>query len=141
MKPGKDYIGVGCGALILNDKDEALLIRRGPLAKNDVGFWNQPGGGVEFGEKVADAIVREIKEELDIEIELIRMLCFSEQILLDQGQHWFAVTWLAKIKSGEPKIVEVGKHDKLEWIPLDKMPEKLSSTTKDSVAAYSKSKK
>ncbi len=66
MTPGKDYIGVGCGALIINDKNQTLLIKRGNKSRNEAGFWGKPGGAVKFGEKVEDAVKREIKEELNI---------------------------------------------------------------------------
>ena len=62
MKKGVDYIGVGVGAVIFNSEGKVFLSKRGPKARNEVGTWEFPGGGVEFGEKLADALVREIKE-------------------------------------------------------------------------------
>ncbi len=56
MKRGIDYIGVGVGAIIRNEQGEVFLARRGPLAKNERGLWEFPGGAVEFGEKLADAL-------------------------------------------------------------------------------------
>src|SRR3989338_1504680 len=47
---GVDYIGVGVGVLIVNDKNETLLMKRGPKCRNLVGYWNRPGGTMEFGE-------------------------------------------------------------------------------------------
>ncbi len=41
---GKDYIGVGVGAMIFNDKGELLLAKRGQAAKNERGCWEIPGG-------------------------------------------------------------------------------------------------
>ena len=37
MKPGIDYIGVGTGAVIVNEEGKILLTRRGPKARNQVG--------------------------------------------------------------------------------------------------------
>ena len=40
MTPGKDYIGIGIGVLILNDdQTKTLLLLRGPQAKNEPGTW------------------------------------------------------------------------------------------------------
>jgi 8-oxo-dGTP pyrophosphatase MutT (NUDIX family) len=50
MKRGIDYIGVGVGAIIVNRTGELFLAKRGPLAKNERGLWEFPGGSVEFGE-------------------------------------------------------------------------------------------
>lgn len=69
MKKGIDYIGVGVGAIIFNNQGKALLTKRGRLSRNQVGKWEFPGGGVEFGETLTQAIVREVKEELGIIVE------------------------------------------------------------------------
>jgi mutator protein MutT len=55
------------GAVILDD-DRLLLIRRGhgPAA----GDWSLPGGRVEFGETMAEALVREVQEETGLEVAL-----------------------------------------------------------------------
>ena len=69
MKEGFDCVGVGAGALIINDKNEALLLKRTNKTRNLTGFWMQPGGGVEFNEKIEDAVKREIKEETGFNFE------------------------------------------------------------------------
>jgi len=56
MQKGKDYIGVGGGCLILNDKNEVLLIRRAGEVRNEAGYWSKPGGGVKFGETAEEAM-------------------------------------------------------------------------------------
>lgn len=81
MKPGVDYIGVGCGALIINEKNETLLVKRGFNSKSQVGVWSKPGGAVDLKEKVEDAVIREIKEELGVDIELIKFLGFTNHII------------------------------------------------------------
>ena len=68
MKRGVDYIGVGVGAVIVDSQGRLFLARRGPKAKNERGLWEFPGGSVEFGERLAEALQREMKEEYGIEI-------------------------------------------------------------------------
>lgn len=140
MKAGKDIIGVGCGALIVNDKNQTLLLLRGTKSKNEAGFWNQPGGAVEFSEKIEDAVKREIKEELNVEIKIIKFLSFTDQILKAEGQHWVALSFLAKIEKGQPKIMEPEKIAQIKWFDLDHLPEKLAQTTRDSIKAYQEKK-
>ena len=65
MKRGVDYIGVGAGAIIFNNEGKVFISQRGPGARNESGKWDFPGGGVEFGERCEDAVVREIKEEFE----------------------------------------------------------------------------
>jgi len=138
MTPGVDYIGVGCGALIMNDKNETLLLKRGRKSRNQAGYWSKPGGTVEFGEKIEDAIRREIKEELNIEIELIKFLGFTNHIIKEENQHWLSISYLAKIIKGVPKNLEPDKHDEIGWFAFDKLPEKLTQTTEELIEEYQK---
>ena len=136
MKPGKDYIGVGGGVLILNQKGEALLMKRGKNSKNEAGWWCKPGGAVEFGEKAIEAMKREIKEELGVEIEIWGYLPHTDQILKREQQHWVALNYLGKIKKGMPQIMEPEKHDEIHWFNLKKLPKKTTQTTKGPVRDY-----
>jgi len=139
MKSGVDCIGVGCGALIINDKNEALLVKRGVKSKNEVGVWSKPGGTVEFGEKVEDAVKREIKEELGVDIKLSKFLGFTNHIIKSENQHWVTFNYLAKIIEGEPKIMEPEKIAEIKWFNLRNLPEKLSQTTSEPIKDYLKS--
>jgi len=140
LRKGKDCIGVGGGCLILNDKNEVLLIRRAGEVRNEAGYWSKPGGGIKLGEKVADAMAREMKEELDIEVEIIGMLPHTDHIITKQtnqdNQHWVAFNLIANIISGEPKNMEPHKCDKVGWFPMDKLSEKITQTTKEPVENY-----
>ncbi len=137
MSPGKDYIGVGCGALIVNEKGETLLIKR--KNRNDIGLWCKPGGTVEFGETVEDAVRREIKEEVGVDIELLEPLGFTNQIF--PKEHWVAFHYLARIVRGEPKNLEPDKTEEIRWFPLKKLPENITQTTREPVELYLKRSK
>lgn len=132
-KIGCDCIGVGCGVFIVNDNGETLLLKRSKKSKNEAGFWCKPGGAVEFGETIDDSIRREIREELDVELGKIDFLSYTDHILPDENQHWVAFNFMAKIKSGEPKIMEPEKCDSLKWFKFDDVPEKLAMPTKESL--------
>ena len=136
FKIGKDCIGVGCGALIFNDQEEVLLMKRSKNSKNQALWWSQPGGAVDFNEKALVATKREIKEELGIEIDIWAEVSHVDHILKKENQHWVAFPFLAKIKKGIPKIMEPHKCDELRWFSLQKLPKKLSETTKASIAGY-----
>ncbi len=116
---GKDCIGVGVGACIFNEDGQILLALRGKKAKNEVGKWEIPGGAVEFGETIEQALKREIKEELGVEIELIELLQLCDHIIPDDAQHWVSPTYICKIIDGDPRNLEPGKCDRLGWFSLD----------------------
>ena len=136
MKAGKDYIGVGVGAIVLNDKGEVFLSQRGEKAKNERGTWEFPGGSVEFGEKLADAVAREFLEEYGMVIEVGELLAVDDHILLEEGQHWVSPTFLARHISGEPTIKEPGKCGAIGWFAIDNLPEPLSLITQYNVRDY-----
>lgn len=138
MKKGKDYIGVGCGAFIFNDEGELLLIKRTENCRNTAGFWSIPGGGVDFGESVEDAVVREIKEELDVDIEVIGLLTVSNDIIEAEGQHWVSPQFISVIKSGELKNMEPEKCSEFRFFDLNDLPEKLTKTTIDGINVLKK---
>lgn len=136
---GIDCIGVGCGALIVNDKNQTLLIKRTSNTRNDAGCWSKPGGGVEFGERIEDAIKRETKEELGVDVELTRFLGFTESPAKDGKQHWISFNYASKIVGGEPKNLEPEKHEEIRWFYLDKLPDKINDYTLEAINAYKKS--
>jgi 8-oxo-dGTP diphosphatase len=65
---------VSAAAIVLNDKNELLLIK-GPRRG-----WEMPGGQVEEGESLTDAVVRETKEESGIDIEVIKFCGIFQNI-------------------------------------------------------------
>lgn len=121
MRKGIDYIGVGIGAVIVNPEGKILLAKRGPKAKNEKGKWEFPGGSVEFGDTMKDTIIREMKEELGIEIELLDRLPVLDHILPEENQHWVTSGFIAKIKKGEPKILEKEKCSEIKWYLLEEL--------------------
>ena len=85
---------------------EVLLIRRGnpPLA----GQWSLPGGRVEWGERVADAAIRELREETGVEAELAGLLdvidgVFTSRETGEVTRHYMLVDYAARWISGEPR--------------------------------------
>jgi mutator protein MutT len=132
---GREVIGVGVGALIFNDDGKLLLTKRGQKAKNERGKWEIPGGSVEFGETVAQALKREVKEELDIEIKVGEMVQLCDHIIEDEGQHWVSPSYICKLVAGEPTIMEPEKCDEIRWVSLEEAQQlPLALATKEDVA-------
>lgn len=68
MEKGRDYIGVGVGAIFV-DRGRVLLLKRRKEPESDC--WGIQGGAVKFGETIEYAVKRELKEELSVEVELV----------------------------------------------------------------------
>lgn len=137
MKKGVDYIGVGCGAMIFNDEGKVFISKRGKKARNESGKWDFPGGGVKFGEKCEDAVKREIKEEHDIDVEVVEFLEVVSHIIPEEKQHWVSPSYVAKLVSGEAKIMEPEKCDEIRWVNISEIdPETLSLASKSNFLKY-----
>lgn len=134
MKIGKDYIGVGVGAFILNEDNKLLLHKRAVPAEKD--HWCIPGGRLEMFEKLEQAVIREVKEETDLDVEVIKLMGICDHIIKEESAHWVAASYLCKIKSGEAKIMEPDKASDMKWFDLDDLPEKLTITTKKALSDY-----
>ncbi|HEX9188455.1 MAG TPA: NUDIX hydrolase [Vicinamibacteria bacterium] len=101
MNPTAPAVGVG-GVLV--HEGRVLLIRRGkePL----FGRWVVPGGTVELGETLQDALVREMQEETGLLVEPLEVLCVFDRIerVGDRvAYHYVIVDYLCRYVSGEAR--------------------------------------
>lgn len=132
LKPGKDYIGVGVGAVILRDNKILLLLRK---KAPESGCWTIPGGKVEFGETVEEAILREVKEEINAEGKIIAPLGVTNHILKEEGTHFVSPRFLVELLE-EPENMEPESHEAMKWFPIDDLPENVTMTTQKALAAF-----
>lgn len=97
-------------------KDQHVLAMQRSDAMTLPGFWEFPGGKIETGESEATALIREIKEELTVDIEII------EYINKYTYQYDFGLVTLnvytAKITSGSIKLIE---HSNKKWLKADEL--------------------
>lgn len=137
MRKGVDYIGVSAGAMIFNNKGQLFLSKRSKNTSNEHGCWETPGGSVEFGETLEEAVRREIREEYGVEIDIISQMPAHDHLIPKEKQHWVANSFLARIKPGQkPKIMEPHKCDEIGWFTLNKLPKPLSIVTRLDLKAY-----
>jgi mutator protein MutT len=92
---------VGVGGVVVRD-GKVLLIRRGkePL----YGRWVVPGGTVELGESLEEALVREMEEETGLRVEPLEVLTVFDRIERDGERvvyHYVIVDYLCRWLSGE----------------------------------------
>jgi ADP-ribose pyrophosphatase YjhB (NUDIX family) len=97
------------------------LIRRG--ARPGKGKWSIPGGLVELGENVQDAMVRETKEEVGLDVEAVKLVDVFDSVTLDRlgriQYHFVVVNFLVRVIGGKLHTAD----DVLEsrWVPLDEV--------------------
>lgn len=114
------------GALIVNGS-RILLIKR--AFEPSAGKWSIPGGAVELGERVEEAVRREVREEVGIEIEDVELLGIYDSIVRDSNgdvkYHYVIVEYLARARS--PEVTPSGEVAGYAWVSLDEL-EKLEIT-------------
>jgi len=98
-----------CAAIIQHQ--EKVLITLRPEDKRLGGYWEFPGGKIETGESPQFALVRELREELDIEI-VVGSLLKTVSHCYEWG-NVLILAYLCTWKSGEIKHLEVADH---RWV-------------------------
>ena len=104
---------IAVGAVVVHD-GKLLMIRRG----NDPGrgLWSIPGGRVERGEYLSQALVREVKEETNLDIEVKELLGILE---VPADPHYVILDHVASLVGGETKPGD--DVDAVEWVPFDEI--------------------
>ena len=111
------------GAAVLRDDPARVLACRRLDPPQLAGLWEFPGGKVDPGESDREALVRELREELGVEVEPGERLGPEVPI---RGTAVLRV-YLARIRSGEPQLLDHDEHrwlsadelDDVPWIPVD----------------------
>lgn len=124
---------VGVGVLIVDANDRALLtLRKRPP---EAGHWSIVGGKVDYLETLEDCAVREAREEVGVQIAIVRLLCVTDHCLPKENQHWVSPAFLGRIVSGEPHNCEPDKTLKVSWFPLSALPPNLTMTARNAIRA------
>lgn len=125
---------IGVGAVIVNEQEEILLVLRN--RDPEKGTWSIPGGKVDLYEKLEDTVVREIKEEVDLEIAVKGLLCTAETIRPDRNEHWISVIYQASIVDGVARNMEEGGAiGEVRWFSLQALPHNLACFTVPAIEA------
>lgn len=102
------------GAVLVHD-GRVFAAKRGP-GKSMAGYWEFPGGKVEAGETPEDALARELREELQIEVAVGEFLVTApheaDTAVIELS------TYLCTIKDGVPVLTE---HEESRWLPVSEL--------------------
>lgn len=130
---------VGVGVLLCDANDRVLLTlrRRAPEA----GCWSILGGKLEPFERLEECAVREAREEAGVEVELLGLLCVTDHLLPQEGQHWVAPAYLAKAYAGTVQNSEPDKTSDVRWFSRDDLPQNLTVTARNALLAYARWRK
>ncbi|MDE1827975.1 MAG: NUDIX hydrolase [Candidatus Micrarchaeota archaeon] len=114
----QNVVRAGAAAIIQKEDGKILLGRRGVFPK---GIWVFPGGGIEYGESSEQTVVREIREEIGIEIKPVRLIKVFEMILPKINTHRIIFFYLAELIGGEIELTS--DIDEIKWVLPSEVPE------------------
>jgi ADP-ribose pyrophosphatase YjhB (NUDIX family) len=112
---------VGVGALIFR-RDRILMAQRGkdPLK----GWWSLPGGALELGESLQDAVCREVLEETGLVVEPVKFFEVFERIMRDETgapeYHYVLIDYVCRVTGG--KLFPGDDVAAVEWVRRRDLP-------------------
>jgi len=102
-------------AIIINEEGKILIAKRKSSLKMG-GLWEFPGGKVEKGEKYEDTAIRELKEEMNIDIQVMDYI--GETISEHKEKPIKLIAFKCIIKNGEISLTD---HDEYKWVRIDEL--------------------
>lgn len=107
----------GARAIIIKD-NMILLMHR---LKNSHEYYVLPGGGIEENETPEQAVLREVKEETDLDIEIIKWWEIVEEYNKNRIYLFIAKSFKGNVRLGGPELEKVSENNKyaLKWVPIE----------------------
>ncbi len=105
-------------AVALVDPDDRVLLAQRPEGKAMAGLWEFPGGKIEPGETPEVALIRELREELSIDVSASCLAPFTFASHTYPDFHILLLLYICRVWKGNPKTKE---HQELKWVRPIKM--------------------
>ncbi len=117
---------VGVKALIQDEQGRFLMLRRAnPYEGEEEPRWGIPGGRINPGEPLLEALAREVKEETGLTLTGTPRLLYAQDILRNSGVHVVRLTYQATAKPGEVKSQELDPagtgHNEYHWVAAEEV--------------------
>lgn len=128
LRRGVDYIGVTVCFVVHDGYGNVLLQKRSQNCRDERGTWDVGGGAVEFGERIEEAVQREVTEELSTKpIKAEFLLAYDAHRINHENEqtHWVALGYAVQIDRSKVKIGEPNKIDEIGWFNSNNLPEPL----------------
>ena len=110
---------------VVRKEDKILILRRHPKSRNNPHKWELPGGKVDPGEFFDVALVREFKEEtdLDVKIDSLFEVVQDEFISRRTNQPISTVQLMMNLETLSGEVEISSEHDDFKWASIDELKE------------------
>jgi 8-oxo-dGTP diphosphatase len=115
-------VHVGTAALIINPLNRLLMIRRSLNATHGAGQWAVPGGWLDYGETPEEGVLRELKEEVDIDAKQARFVGLVINTHPAPVDHVVCLFYKVPFDPFcRPVIQEPDKTIEHDWVPINRI--------------------
>jgi ADP-ribose pyrophosphatase YjhB (NUDIX family) len=122
---GVSFVGVTTCFFCYDGSGEFFMSKRSKNARDEKGTWEIGGGGLKWGLKAEDNLVKELKEEYSAEPIKITFLGYRDIFRkLDDGTktHWLGLDYAILVDRTDMKLNEPDMIDEIGWFTLDNLP-------------------
>lgn len=132
--PVARHAGIPTGVHVVLEREGCLLLMRRAGTGFFDGLYSLPGGHVEEGESAHETAVREIREELGVELEVAELSWLG---VVHRRSDTNRIEFFMRAGSwvGEPRICEPDKCDRLVWCPREALPAETVPYIRDAISA------
>ena len=134
-KVGNDNIILNACAVVIVNKDKQILLQK----RSDNLLWGLPGGLIEIEESITDAAIREVKEETNLDIELVKFIgVFNNPFMRWREKDRARVisfAFVGKLKTTNLKIND-NESKELKYFDYEKLPQIHSIDTIEIIEAF-----
>jgi 8-oxo-dGTP diphosphatase len=131
MAEGRALFNIGTFAVIFDEQRRVLLSHR-----RDMDAWNLPGGGVEVEEMPDEGVIREVKEETGLDVEVVRLVGVYGKI----GRNEIVFAFECRVTGGSLQVTD--ESDESRYFALDQIPsntlKKHAARIVDTINGYQK---
>jgi len=112
-----------CSDGVILNEGKVLLTKR--KIKPFIGYWTIPGGHIDFGESSQDSLIREIKEETNIDVKVVKLIKIYDNPKRDPWGHIISIAYLCEPVNTVATFKENDEVESLYWCDINELPDNI----------------
>lgn len=115
----KQFIGVS--AFIVDSDNKVLIVERARDDNFMPGFFELPGGKIDFGETAEEALVRECKEEVGLDVKAIKPYSTFSYTAKQDTEHAIDIQFVVRVVKDDTEVKLSDEHESFQWITVEEV--------------------